>query len=261
MKVRHVLAIIIVSVLGVAPVASAASADLDARETGASNFSVNPVQVNLSPTAPTAILSLSNKSDQPLRFRLSAFAWKQADREQMRLTPTDDVILFPALVKLAPGEERQILIAAGTTFGPSEKTYRVALQELPSVDEPGDTPVAIEMPTRMTIPVFLEASRRLMMASIYGFRVEGGQLSLNVENRGASHFVVDKIVVHGLAQDGESLFDRALSGSYVLAGRIQTYDLRLPDGGCAQMAAIATEVWIGKNILRDTIDASSMCAR
>ncbi len=261
MNVRDVLAILAVSVLGVTAAASAAPADRDVSETPASNLSVNPAQVSLSPAAPSALLSLSNKSDQPLYFQLSAFAWNQADREQMRLTPTDDVIFVPALVMLAPGEKRQILIAADTTFGLTEKAYRLVVQELAAVDESGDAPAALKTLTRVTIPVFLEASRQLSVASVHGIRVEGGQLSLNVENRGANHFVVEKIVVRGLAQDGESLFDRELSGSYVLAGRTQTYDLSLPEGGCAQMAAIALEVRIGKNVLRDTIETpSSMCA-
>ncbi|MGB7218308.1 MAG: fimbria/pilus periplasmic chaperone [Vicinamibacterales bacterium] len=262
MNVRDVLAILVASVVGVTTVASAAPADLDASGTPASNFSVNPVQVSLSPAAPSALLSLSNRSDQPQFFQLSAFEWQQVDREQVRLTPTDDVIFLPALVRLAPGEKRQVLIAADTTFGSTEKSYRLVVQKLPSAGDPVDPSATAKMPTRMTIPVFLEASHQLSLASVHGIRVEGGKLSLNVENRGATHFIVDKIVVHGIAQDGESLFERELSGGYVLAGRTQTYDLLLPEGGCAQMAAIALEVRIGKSVLRDTIETpSSMCAR
>jgi len=259
MNVRHALAIVVVSVLGMTAAASATPPALDASETA--SFSVNPVQVSLSPTAPSALLSLSNKSDQPQFFQLSAFEWQQADRDEMRLTPTDDVIFLPALVRLAPGEKRQILIAADTTFGSTEKSYRLVVQKLPSAGDPGDSAAAIKL-TRTTIPVFLEASRQLRVAAVHGTHVEGGKLSFNVENRGATHFVVEKIIVHGLAEDGESLFDRELGGGYVLAGRIQTYDLPLPERGCAQMAAIALEVRIGKNVLRDTIEtAPSMCAR
>src|SRR5579872_4601426 len=73
----------------------------------ASVFTVTPVRVTFQGPSST-LLTLKNESDQPLRFQITSFAWSQSPQGEMQLTPTDDIVYFPALLSLNPGEERKV---------------------------------------------------------------------------------------------------------------------------------------------------------
>src|SRR6266540_6776873 len=78
------------------------------RLAGASSFAVNPTQIQLSAKVSSALLTVKNESDDSLRFQITAFAWAQNAKGEMQLTPTEDVVFFPALLTLAGKQERKI---------------------------------------------------------------------------------------------------------------------------------------------------------
>src|SRR5687768_17676291 len=78
----------------------------------AATFTVNPTQIFLSGKTTTALLTLRNDSEETLRFQLTAFGWQQTPAGEITLTPTQDVVFFPALLTLAPKEERRIRVGS-----------------------------------------------------------------------------------------------------------------------------------------------------
>ena len=51
---------------------------------------------------------------------------------RIELAPTQDVVFFPALLTLKPGEERRIRVGSTAAPGSIEKTYRIFVEELPA---------------------------------------------------------------------------------------------------------------------------------
>src|SRR5262245_59654011 len=88
-------------------------------------FTISRVQVFLSPAVKSEVLTLANVSAAPLRFQLNVFAWDQSPQGEMVLTPTRDIVFFPPLLTLAPGEQRNIRVGTATPPGSSEKTFRL----------------------------------------------------------------------------------------------------------------------------------------
>ena len=78
----------------------------------AATFSVNPTQIFLTGKSGSALLTLRNDSSELLRFQLSAFSWQQSASGELQLGPTKDVVFFPALLSLKPGEERRVRIGS-----------------------------------------------------------------------------------------------------------------------------------------------------
>ena len=76
----------------------------------ASSFKITPVQVLLSRQVPTGLLTLKNESDRTLRFQADVFSWDQDPQGRMRLTPTRDVVFFPTVLSVQPGEERKVRV-------------------------------------------------------------------------------------------------------------------------------------------------------
>ncbi len=83
----------------------------------ASQFTVNPTRVELSGRATSALVAVRNDGPAPIRLQLKTHAWAQTPDGQMTLSPTDDVVVFPTMVTLAPGEERKIRVAVTAAVG------------------------------------------------------------------------------------------------------------------------------------------------
>src|SRR5437870_13055774 len=91
----------------------------------AAALGIDPILVELSPAAPTALLALRNEGSEPVRLQVSAFTWAQNLEGEMQLAPTSELVLFPPLLEIAPGEERKIRVGTTAAFGPAEKSFRV----------------------------------------------------------------------------------------------------------------------------------------
>src|SRR4051812_16041595 len=97
----------------------------------ASNFTVNPMSVSLSPSVRSGAVTIKNTSPDELRFQVTAYEWDQDDHGGITLKDTTGLIVFPQLLTLPPGAQRQIRI--GTDAAPTtgaELSFRVFFEEL-----------------------------------------------------------------------------------------------------------------------------------
>jgi P pilus assembly chaperone PapD len=99
-------------VLAGAPLFAVASAWADGLE-------VVPVQVNLTRATPNALVSVKNDGADETRYQLELFAWGQSREGALELSPSKDLVFFPALFALKPGEQRNLRVGADPAlFGP-----------------------------------------------------------------------------------------------------------------------------------------------
>ena len=225
--------------------AAGAALHIGARDLAAANFSVNPVQIHLSPKVSSGLLTLRNDSNETLRFQLSGFSWDQTSNELIQLTPTSDVIFFPQLLTLGPKEERKIRIGTAAMFGAVERTYRLFVEELPPLEKPGETKSGVAVLTRVGIPVFMAATTPLSQLEIGDLGLQRGVLGFLVRNTGNTHFMTSKVVVKSLGRAGEVVMERSLTGWYVLGGRSRQYRVDIPPADCSRIASSVVEVTSG----------------
>jgi len=201
------------------------------------------VQVDLSASTSSALLTLSNESSESLRFQVRVYAWNQSPTGEMELAPTDDVVLFPTLITLAPGKSRKVRIGSATPFWTSEKSYRVFFEELPPVEGTGKDAARSEVRilTKMGIPIFLRPSKPQSSGAIEGLALSEGHLRFVVRNDGNEHFVLRAVRIQGVGEGGDPVFDRDLEGWYVLPGGTRAYDLAIPAELCAQLKGVTVE--------------------
>lgn len=210
-----------------------------AENSSASAFRVTPVRVMLERNSASALLTLSNESSDTLRFQVSAFAWSQDANGTMKLTKTEDITFFPALVTLKPGEERKVRVGARTVPGATEKSYRMFFEELPPLVTSAATEGAqVRILTKMGVPVFFAPEKTVEKAVVASGRVEGGTLRFDVRNEGSVRFAVQGVNVRGVGAGEETLFERQLDGWYVLAGTARSYELAIPTDVCPKLRGI-----------------------
>ena len=196
----------------------------------AAAYSVNPTGVVLNAGNRSALVTIRNESDQTLRFQLSMVSWAQDETGAMQLTPTEDVVFFPAMLTLERGEERKVRVGAATPFAATEKTYRLFIEELPPPDRPSE-PGAVRVLTKTGIPIFLQPARVARAATATGLSVSAGQLSFAINNAGNVHLPPNSVNVKATGADGVALFTRETPVWYVLAGgrRVMTMETARPE--------------------------------
>ena len=211
----------------------------------AARFTINPTRLMLSARSTSALLTIQNDGPTPIRLQVTTHTWAQSPAGQMELGLTEDVVVFPTLLTLQAGERRKVRVAVMAAAGDVERTYRVFLEELPPVAPPGSQGVAVQMLTRVGIPVFLQPAKVTNRAVLGPATFEGGGLKFRVDNVGTTHFVPDAIHVQGLTATGETVVDKSVDGWYILAGDQREYDLQLGSADCGRVRSILLQVRVG----------------
>lgn len=224
----------------------------------ASTFQVGPTQVFLSGKTASALLTLRNESAEALRLQVSVFAWDQNPQGEMLLSPTEDIVFFPTLLTLAPGEERKVRVGTLTAIASSEKTYRIFVEELPSMKSGGtEKGGQVRLRTRVGIPIFLQPNHRVLAGRVQETIMRKGRLSFQVKNTGNIHFVPQEIRVKGYQTGGGPIFEQLFKGWYILAGGSRAYELELSRKECARVETLAVEVLVGPTTLRERLNVAT----
>jgi len=237
----------------VSPCILAAVALLHPGEAAASTYTFNPTRVYLNASTGSALVTLKNESAEPLRMQVKAQRWAQSLDGEIQLSATEDLIVFPALLTLKPGEERKIRVATSVAFGPVEKTYRLYLVELPPTTTEKADGASVRILTRMGVPVFLQPAKPQAAALIRDLGLSNGRLMFQLVNTGNSHFLPSSVKVRGFAANGTTVADWPINGWYVLAGTARAFALPLDRPACEQVRSLLVEVSVGETVLKSPL--------
>ncbi|MHC5595079.1 MAG: fimbrial biogenesis chaperone [Nostoc sp.] len=208
----------------------------------ASNFRVFPIKVSFSSKVSSQVLTIHNDSNETLRFQLHTYIWKQNTKGEMQLDATEDIIAFPGLFTLKPGQQRIVRVGTLTPVSSIEKTYRIFIEELPPEKKANQQPNGVSILTKVGIPIFLQPSKQVVEGVVENIDVSKNQINFQVKNTGNVHFITQKIRVKGLGEGDKSIFDRQRNGWYVLAGTSQNYDLKMSQQECSKTRTLVIEV-------------------
>ncbi|HET8540903.1 MAG TPA: fimbria/pilus periplasmic chaperone [Anaeromyxobacter sp.] len=203
---------------------------------------ITPIQLELTPKAKNAVVTVQNLGTEPMRLQVSAFGWDQGPRGDMKLSRTKDVTFFPGLLTVGPGQRRNVRVAAATSFGDVEKTYRLFVEQLPG--GPGAAGASVRVLTRVGIPVYLEPPRPARGAELSPVTVEGRKISFVLRNSGNVRIRPELVKVVGRDQGGQDVFEQQLSAWYVLAGGERVFETEAPRDGCARVRSVTAEVQV-----------------
>lgn len=204
----------------------------------ASTFNVNPIQLHLSEDGSSTLLTVHNTSDEEIRFQLDTYAWSQGAEGKIQLAPTKDIIFFPRMMKLGPGEKRKVRIGLANPEAKaalSERTYRILVEELPSRKTKQDAE-QVQVLTRMSIPIFVAPPTQLVKLSIGNASVRAGRFRFDLKNEGTVHTMLKKVSVTAVSKANKPLFSRDLAGWYLLASGVRTYEVEIPKSLCGKVA-------------------------
>lgn len=220
----------------------------------AGGLEVVPVKVGLSRGAPNALVSLKNDSTDETRYQVELFAWGEHRDGTMDLSPSKDLVVFPGLFALKPGEQRNLRVGAlPTLFAPVERTYRLFIQELPPEQRPLGV-VGVRVLTRIGIPVFLTpVAPATARSTLTDLSAAGGKLSFTLRNGGNVHLRPSAVKAVAQGSAGDVIADRSWDSWYVLAGGERVYEGPLPAENCKRVRVVAVEIALEKDSLKSSI--------
>lgn len=215
---------------------------LAAGQAKASGFEVSPVALTFTDKVASGMISVTNRSPEPVRFQVKALAWSQKPDGQMVFTPSNEIVFFPAMLTLNPNEARNVRVGITVAPGAIEKTYRVFVQELPRLSlSSSDNGSTVGVLSNMAIPVFLAPATPKVTPSLSQPTIEGATVKFSLRNTGNVHFRPDNVVL--VAKDGQTVLHTAeLSTWYVLAGGTRDYVATLPPQACVAAKSIEVEL-------------------
>jgi fimbrial chaperone protein len=206
----------------------------------AGSFNVMPVKLFFNDPGAAKVLRITNDGTGTIPVQVIAKRWSQDAGGAPVYEDTDDLVFFPALLELNPGQQRLVRVGyQGPAAGAAERTYRLFLEEIPSAE--GVTR-GLNMTLRLGVPVFVAPTRDLEEAVIDGPSLAGGVLTVPVANRGNRHVVVGRITATGRDGEGTARFTQTGRGWYVLPGVRRGFTLEVPADACAGSREIEIEV-------------------
>lgn len=197
---------------------------------------VSPVRVEFGNAERAQALNIANSGKRDLEAQVRVMRWTQ-ENGQEHLVPADDMVVSPAIVRVAPGKQ-QVVRLVRVQPGPvaQELSYRVFVDELPGPPAlAASTGVKVLM--RYSIPAFVapahpSVSREPAVAQTDLSRVHaqlvagnGGQSVLRVKNDSPRALRISYLSTLGPGGEKRSLGDGLIG--YVLPGQQMGWPVNL----------------------------------
>lgn len=201
-------------VLGLALVCWAAHA-------ASATFTVSPVRIYLQARERAAAVTLSNDGDSELLIEAQLFQWRQTPEGADELTPTQDLLLAPPVLKLAP-RSRQVLRLANLKPVPPDRqlTYRMVVREVPS---PVPAGVQINLAVAFSLPVFITPPGVQHKLACTARRTGPAAVMASCANNGGAFAQPVNFVLRDAA--GTTVLSQETSGGYILPGSRREFEL------------------------------------
>jgi fimbrial chaperone protein len=205
----------------------------------ASTYDVTPISLTLTPKMTSGMLAITNRGSEAVRFSVTAMAWDQSAEGEMVLSPTKDLVFFPAMFNLNPGEARNVRVGSSLKPGAVEKTYRLFIQELPPLAKSqAEAASQVRVVSKMGVPVFVEGTSAQSAATVSNMSFAAPKVSFVLKNTGNAHYRPEKITIEAKDEKGKVVHSQEVKSWYLLAGRSQRYEVSLPPELCGTMRSI-----------------------
>ena len=195
-------------------------------------FTVSPVRIYMLPRERAVAVTVVNEGDTEIVLQADLSAWTQKPDGTDELNPTEDMVLSPPIIKLAPNSRQVVRLALLKPADASRQlTYRMVMREVPEAVVRIDKTVQLPVALALSMPVFITPppAKRIMEC------VPALNLIVNCTNSGTAYAQVREILV----KRGTVTLARFEGGTYILPGAQKAISLKgepAMSPGAAQMS-------------------------
>ena len=190
-------------------------------------FSVSPVRMYMVPKDRAIAVTITNEGEDALVMQADVYVWRQKPGGEDELSLTEDMILSPPILKLAP-HSRQVVRLAMLRARPTieQLTYRLIVREVPEA-KPTEKNLQLQLALAFSLTVFITppSARHQLDCAIE--RVHADTVQASCENTGNAYVQLNAFTL--TSADGEKLALRE-SGGYILPLIKRNFDIKRTNG-------------------------------
>jgi fimbrial chaperone protein len=186
-------------------------------------FSVTPVRIFMSPRDRATAITVTNEGDEELVMQADIYTWNQKPSGEDDLVLSEDLILSPPILKLAPRSRQVVRLAmVRPPKGDTQLTYRMIVREVPEANA-NNKDVQLQVALAFSLPVFITPASGKRQMDCAAQRQAADAVTITCENIGNTYVQPRELALANAA--GDKLASRE-SGVYLLPGIKRTFDLR-----------------------------------
>lgn len=205
----------------------AACCSVQAADMGRAGITISPISISLDAKRPADAVTFHNGTAESKVIQVEIMNWAHENGED-RFTPATDLLVSPPMFRVVAGAKQVVRVGLKSRAGansPSEKTYRLFLQEVP---ETAPVPVmegggaALRLLLRFGVPVFIKPAKAMPESITWqAARRADGSIALGVTNNGNRHLRISEVRLESAGK-----FAAAGNFAYVFAGETYTWSLK-----------------------------------
>jgi fimbrial chaperone protein len=193
-------------------------------------FSVTPVRIYMTPRDRAVAVTITNEGDDPIVLQADVYTWIQKTDGTDELTPSEDLILAPPILKLGPKVRQVVRLARLRPPDASRQlTYRMILREIPEAAAPKDN-VQVAIALALSMPVFITPPlAKSDVACDAKTAADGADLDVSCANTGSAYAQVRGILARQKA--GDRVLGQFEGGVYILPGARKNMPVKIERPG------------------------------
>ncbi|MCG2594917.1 fimbria/pilus periplasmic chaperone [Ramlibacter sp. XY19] len=196
-------------------------------------FSVVPVRIYMTPRDRAVAITVTNEGDSPMVLQAEVSTWRQKPDGTDEQLPSEDLILSPPILKLAPKGHQVVRLARLAPADASQQlTYRLLIREVPEATPPKDQTLQIPIALALSLPVFITppaAAREITCQPS-----TGAEFQVSCANTGKAYAQVRAMEL----RQSNQIVGKMEGGVYILPGARKTISLQRQQALAAGSAQI-----------------------
>lgn len=217
------------------------------------------MRLDLAPSARSAALTVRNEAESPRSFSIRAMAWRQDESGEDIYEEAPDLIYFPRLLTLEPGQDAAIRLGLRQPLAPgqSERSYRLFVEEMPPVSTAAQGPstgALLRVQVRFGVPVFAVSQPPVRRLTVEGLAADQSGVQWLLRNEGNQHERFEHVRVIGRDRQGAEVFSEAVPARYFLAGAQRRFEVPFPARACAKLAHVQLIIKTDQSELERQLD-------
>jgi len=197
----------------------------------AGEWRVSPTRIDLSRNSKSSIVTVENVSEEIITLTTQVMGWTQDDDGKDKFLESDDLVVFPKVLLIKPGQSRVIRTGVKVPAIKQEKSYRLFIKEQPSEAEAKNGTISVVM--QFAIPIFSKPLQEEFAGTFEKIDFNNSSLDILLRNTGNIFFRINDVKFSGKDVTGEETFQQELKGWYLLAGSARNFSIDLPSDVCA----------------------------
>lgn len=198
-------------------------------------FSVTPIRIYMAPKDRAVAVTITNEGENALVLQADLYNWSQKEDGTDSMVLTDDLLMSPPIIKLAPKARQVVRLAMLVPRDPTRQmTYRMVMREVPEA-MPSKERIAVPIALALNMPVFITppAAKRSVACELK--RADTHTLLAVCANTGTAYAQVREIT---LKQNDKKLAGFE-GGNYILPGAHKEISLKTETEGTSGAAELS----------------------